>query len=74
MWGRAPLDIACRNVLSMNWSLFFFLELRCGTQKELLQIVVDLTCVEHRTSVPLLVGMKIHFAPLKLCYGAVYVP
>ena len=41
----------------------------------LLQLVVDLTCVEHCTThcVPLLVDMKIHFALLKLCYGAVYV-
>ena len=38
--------------------------------------MVDLSCVEHRTRhcVPLLVNMKIHFALLKLCYGAAYVP
>ena len=38
--------------------------------------MVDLSCVEHRTKhcVPLLVDMKIHFALLKLCYGAAYVP
>ena len=38
--------------------------------------MVDLSCVEHRTRhcVPLLVDMKIHFALLKLCYGAAYVP
>ena len=38
--------------------------------------MVDLSCVEHRTRhcVPLLVDMKIHFALLKLFYGAPYVP
>ena len=51
-------------------------ELRCGTHKELLQLVVGLSCVEHRTRqcVPLLLDMKIHFAVRKLCYGAAYVP
>ena len=38
--------------------------------------MVHLLCVEHRTRhcVPLLLDMKIHFALLKLCYGAAYVP
>ena len=38
--------------------------------------MVDLSCVEHRTThcVPLLVDMKIHFALLKPCYGAAHVP
>ena len=55
---------------------FSFSELPSGTHKELLQLVVDLSCVEHRTRhcFPLLVDMKIHFALLKLCYGAAYVP
>ena len=35
---------------------------------------MDLSCVEHHTCVPLLVDMKVHFALLKLCYGAIYVP
>ena len=76
VWVRAPLDIARKNVRSLNWRPFFLSELRCGTHKELLQLVVDLSCVEHRTRhcVPLLVDMKIHFALLKLCYGAAYVP
>ena len=65
-----------KNVRSLNWRPFFLSELRSGTHKELLQLVVDLSCVEHRTRhcVPLLVDMKIHFALLKLCYGAAYVP
>ena len=76
VWVRAPLDIARKNVRSLNWRPFFLSELRSGTHKELLQLVVDLSCVEHRTRhcVPLLVDMKIHFALLKLCYGAAYVP
>ena len=38
--------------------------------------MVAQSCVEHRTRhrVPPLVDMKIHFALLKLCYGAAYVP
>ena len=38
--------------------------------------MVDPSCVEHRTRqcVPLLSDMKIHFALLKLCYGAAYAP
>ena len=76
VWVCAPLDIARKNVPSLNWRPFFLFELRSGTHKELLQLVVDLSCVEHRTRhcVPLLVDMKIHFALLKLCYGAAYVP
>ena len=76
VWVRAPLDIARKDVRSLNWRPFFLSELRSGTHKELLQLVVDLSCVEHRTRhcVPLLVDMKIHFALLKLCYGAAYVP
>ena len=76
VWVHAPLDIARKNVRSLNWRPFFLSELRSGTHKELLQLVVDLSCVEHRTRhcVPLLVDMKIHFALLKLCYGAAYVP
>ena len=76
VWVRAPLDIARKDVRSLNWRPFFRSELRSGTHKELLQLVVDLSCVEHRTRhcVPLLVHMKIHFALLKLCYGAAYVP
>ena len=64
VWVRAPLDIARTNVRSLNWRPFFLSELRSGTHKELLQLVVDLSCVEHRTRhcVPLLVDMKIHFA------------
>ena len=73
---RAPLDIARKNVRSLNRRPFFLSKLRSGTHKELLQLVVDLSCVEHRTRhcIPLLVDMKIHFALLKLCYGAAYVP
>ena len=76
VWVRAPLDIARKDVRSLNWRPFFLSELRSGTHKELLQLVVDLSCVEHRTRhcVPLLVDMKIHFALLKLCYGAAYAP
>ena len=76
VWVRAPLHIARKNVRSLNWRPFFLSKLRSGTHKELLQLVVDLSCVEHRTRhcVPLLVDMKIHFALLKLCYGAAYVP
>ena len=76
VWVRAPLDIARKNVRSLDWRPFFLSELRSGTHKELLQPVVDLSCVEHRTRhcVPLLVDMKIHFALLKLCYGAAYGP
>ena len=76
VWVRAPLDIAGKNVRSLNRRPFFLSELRSDTHKELLQLVVDLSCVEHRTRhcVPLLVDMKIHFALLKLCYGAAYVP
>ena len=76
VWVRAPLDTARKNVRSLNWRSFFLSELRCGEHKELLQLVVDSSCVQHRTRhcVPLLVDMKIHFALLKLCYGAAYVP
>ena len=64
-----------KNVRSLNWRPFFLSELRFGTHKELLQLVVDLSCVEQRTRhcVPLLVDMKKDFALLKLCYGAAYV-
>ena len=76
VWVRAPLDIARKNVRSLNWRPFFLSELRSGTHKELLQLVVDSSSVQHRTRhcVPLLVDMKIQFALLKLCYGAAYVP
>ena len=76
VWVRAPLDIAWKNVPSLNWRPFFLYELRSGTHKDLLQLEVDLSCVKHRSwhSVQLLVDMKIHFALLKLCYGAAYVP
>ena len=62
-------------VRSLNWRSFFLSELRPGTHKELLQLVVDLSCVQHgtRRCVPLLVDIKIHFALLKLCDGAAYV-
>ena len=75
VWVRPPLDIARKNVHSLSWRPFFPCELRSGTHKELLQLVVDLRCVEHRTrhGVPPLVDMKIHFALLKPCYGATYV-
>ena len=51
-------------------------ELCSGTHKELLQLVVDLSCVDTapRSVLPLLMDMKIHFALLTLCYGAAYVP
>ena len=42
VWVRAPLDIARKKVRSLNWRPFFLFELRSGTHKELLQIVVDL--------------------------------
>ena len=76
VWVRALLDIARKNVRSLNRRFFSPSQLRSGTHKELLQLVVDLSCVEHRTRhcVPLLVDMKMHFALLKLCYGAAYVP
>ena len=76
VWACAPLDIARKNVRSLNWRPFFLSELRSGTHKELLQLLVDLSCGEHGTRhcVPLLVDMKIHFALLKLCYGAAFVP
>ena len=76
VWVRAPLDIARKNVRSLNWTTFVMFELRSGTHKELLEPVVDLSFVEHRTTncVPLLIDMKTHLAPLKLCYGAAYVP
>ena len=72
----APLHIARKNARSLNWRPFFLSELRSGAHEELLQLVVHLSYVEHRTRhcVPLLVDMKIHFALLKLCYGAAYVP
>ena len=76
VWFGARLDIARKNVRSLNWRPFSLSELRSGTHKQLWQAVVDLSCVEHRTRncVPLLVDMKIHFPLLKLCYGAAYVP
>ena len=38
--------------------------------------MVNVSCFEYRTRHcgPLLVDMKIHFAPLRLCYGAAYAP
>ena len=76
VWVRAPLDIARKNVRSLNWRPFFLSDLRSCTRKEPLQLVVDWSFVEHRTRhcAPLLVDRKIHFALLKLCYGAAYVP
>ena len=75
VWVCAPLD-ARKNVRFLNWRPFFLSELLSGTHKDLLQLVVNLSCVEHRARhcVPLLVDMKIHFALRKLCYGAAYVP
>ena len=48
-WVCALLDIARKNVRSLNWRPFFLSEPRSGTRQELLQLVVDLSCVEHRT-------------------------
>ena len=76
VWVRAPLDIARKNVRSLNRRPFVMFELWFGTHKELLELVVDLSFVEHRTTncVSLLVDMETHLALLKLCYGAAYVP
>ena len=76
VWVRALLDTARKNARSLNRRPFFVSQLRSGTHKELLQLSGDLSCVEHRTRhcVPLLVDMKIHFALLKLRYGAAYIP
>ena len=60
VWVRAPLHIARKNVRSLNWRPFLLPELWCGTHKELFELAVDLSCVEHRTRhcVPLLVDIK----------------
>ena len=64
VWVRAALGIAKKNVCSLNWRPFFLFELRSGTHKEVLLLVVDLSCLEHRTRhrFPMLVDMKIHTA------------
>ena len=69
VWVRAHLDIARKNVRSPNWRPFFLSQLWCGTHKELLELVVNVSCFEYRTRHcgPLLVDMKIHFAPLRMC-------
>ena len=68
VWLRASLDIARKDIRSFSWTPFVLSELRCGTHKELLQLVCDLRYVEHHTRhcVPLLVDMEIHFALLKV--------
>ena len=68
VWVRAPLEICKKKCSLPQLETLFVSELCSGTHKELLQLVVDLSCVEHRNRhcVLLLVDMKIHFALLKL--------
>ena len=76
-FGFVLLQILPKKKLFLSAGDPFSSELRCGTHKDLLQLVVDLSCVEHRTTkhcVTLLVDRKIHFALLRLYYGAAYVP
>ena len=48
VWVSTPLDIARKNVCSLNWRPFFLSEPRSGTHKELLQLVVVPSCEEHQ--------------------------
>ena len=48
LFDPIPLDIAKKDVRSLNWRPFFPSPLRSGTHKDLLQLVRDLSCVENR--------------------------
>ena len=75
-WFRAPLDLACIALASLNRRPFLLLELKCGTHVELLEFVRRLECLQLKTRriVPFWIDMKIFYASLKMSYGASYAP